>query len=178
MWLRRGLRVPTVAVLGSGIWWHEKKVECFANSDVHSEPLQVWRPGWQLHKEYRLELNRELGSGGYGEVYLAVHKTTGVSRAVKRVRRDNREADEALQKERDVMWKLKDCDHVVKIKDAFVDNEYRYLVLELCFGLDLVDSIIEELSGEDLPGNNQLLDYHENVPHVAAVFRYNLTLCV
>ena len=63
-----------------------------------------WRPGWQLHQEYRLELNRELGSGGYGEVFLAVHKSTGISRAVKRVRRDNREADDLSRNDLDAFF--------------------------------------------------------------------------
>jgi len=145
----------------------------YANVKFTDKDITPWRPGWQLHKEYRLELSRELGSGGYGEVYLAVHKTTGVSRAVKRVRRDNRDADEALQKEHEVMLKLVEgCDHVVKLKDAFVDDTYRYLVLELCFGLDLVDSIIEELAGDDGDGmGGRQLEHHQNVPHVAAVFR-------
>ena len=29
---------------------------------------KAWRPGWQLALEYRIELGRELGSGGFGQV--------------------------------------------------------------------------------------------------------------
>ena len=142
------------------------------------DPLADWRPEdapsvprAKLAAKYTIQ--KSLGKGGFGEVFLAVHKSTGISRAVKRVRRDNREADDALQKELDVMLRLTEgCEHVVQVKDAFVDDEYRYLVLELCFGLDLVDSIIEELAGDDGDGlSDGMLEYHQNVPHVAAVFR-------
>jgi serine/threonine protein kinase len=126
-----------------------------------------WRPGWQFHREYNMELERELGSGGCGQVFLAVHKT-GISRAVKRVRRDNHTADHALQCEMEAMMRLHLCPHVVRVIDGFVDDTYRYMVMELCFGLDLVDSILEELREE---GGQTMVDFHPNVAHVAAVFR-------
>jgi len=138
-----------------------------------AEEIPSWRPGWQFHAEYKIELGRELGCGGYGHVYLAVHKLSGVSRAVKRVRRASHDAEEALKKELEVMQRLKDCPHVVRVIDSFVDDTYRYMVMELCYGLDLVDSIVEELSGGDSPSN--MLDFHPNLPHVAAVFREMVT---
>jgi serine/threonine protein kinase len=111
----------------------------------------------ELEKEYTLQLDGELGSGGSSQVYRAEHKVTGISRAVKRVRKSLN-----LQGEVDVMKRLQDCPHVVHVKDAFADDTYHYIVMELCFGLDLVDSLLEELHGRDA---------HPNVPHVAAVFR-------
>ena len=87
-----------------------------------SVPDKSWRPGWQLALEYRIELGRELGSGGFGQVqqtfpspalptlthpvvrqvFLAINTKTGISRAVKRVRRDNLESDKALLREFEV----------------------------------------------------------------------------
>eukprot|EP00929_Paragymnodinium_shiwhaense_P068461 TRINITY_DN34436_c0_g1_i1.p1 TRINITY_DN34436_c0_g1~~TRINITY_DN34436_c0_g1_i1.p1 ORF type:complete len:712 (-),score=138.02 TRINITY_DN34436_c0_g1_i1:480-2615(-) len=127
----------------------------------------MWRPMNQFDDEYTLEVGRELGCGGCGHVYLGMHKT-GISRAVKVVRRDNAAADRALQQEYDIVRSLQDCPHVVRVIDAFVGETYRYLVLELCFGLDLVDSLLEELSTREQQG---LLDKHPNLPHLAAVFK-------
>ena len=56
---------------------------------------------------------------------------------------------------------------MLNVVAGFVDDEYRYIVLELCSGLDLVDSLIAELSLE----SGELLMMHPNVPHVSAVFR-------
>lgn len=115
-----------------------------AQCEVWDQSTYEWKPKWQFDLEYRMELGRELGSGGYGQVFLAVHKT-GISRAVKRVRRDNAEADASLRKEFEIMNRLRGCTHVVNVVDGYVDKTYRYMVMELCFGLDLVDSIMEVL---------------------------------
>jgi len=136
-----------------------------ANSE--SQPLK-WRPGFQLHLEYKLELGRELGHGGCGNVYLAVHNSSGISRAVKRVERSNPAADQALQKELEVMQRLRGCPHVVQVIDAFADEKYRYVVMELCYGLDLVDAIFEELA---TGGDEPVIDPNNHIPHIAAVFR-------
>ena len=71
------------------------------------------------------------------------------------------------------MTRLHDAPHVVRVIDAYIDDTYRYLVMEICYGLDLVDSIIEELQGED--DTPSLQEHHSNVPHVAAVFREMVT---
>lgn len=149
----------------------------YVNSPQHSSCAEKeqqwvdWRPKWQFDRKYRMETNTRLGSGGYGEVFVAVHQKSGVSRAVKRVRRSNAEADAALIKEYEVMKKLQDCPHIVRVYDGFIDDEYRYMVMELCFGLDLVDSLMEELSSVENPH----MDMHPNIPHVAAVFREMVT---
>eukprot|EP00928_Gymnodinium_smaydae_P053730 TRINITY_DN37656_c0_g1_i1.p1 TRINITY_DN37656_c0_g1~~TRINITY_DN37656_c0_g1_i1.p1 ORF type:complete len:666 (+),score=95.08 TRINITY_DN37656_c0_g1_i1:61-1998(+) len=128
----------------------------------------AWRPASQFHKEYKVELQRELGHGGHGSVFVAVHNGSGVSRAVKRVQRSNHTADLALQKELQIMQRLRGCPHVVQVIDAFADEQYRYLVMELCYGLDLVDAIFEELAeGDEEP----VVDPNKHIPHIAAVFR-------
>jgi len=143
-----------------------------------SVPDKSWRPGWQLALEYRIELGRELGSGGFGQVFLAINTKTGISRAVKRVRRDNLESDKALLREFEVMQRLQHCPHIVRVIDGFVDDTYRYMVMELCFGLDLVDSIMEELVNDDPAQEAAMLVVHPNIPHVSAVFREMLTALV
>jgi serine/threonine protein kinase len=129
-----------------------------------SRRIRSWRPASELKKEYALQLDGALGSGGSAQIYLAEHKKTGISRAVKCVRSSIEESD--LQREVDVMQRLQDCPHVVHVTDTFADDSYHYIVMELCFGLDLVDSLMEELHID-----GEMLDSHPNIPHVAAVFR-------
>jgi CRP-like cAMP-binding protein len=72
------------------------------------------------------------------------------------------------------MQRLRGCPHVVQVVDAYADEKYRYVVMELCYGLDLVDAIFEELAtaaGEDEP----VINPHDHIPHIAAVFREMVT---
>lgn len=145
-------------------------LHCYAAYAESSPNAPEWRPAWQFEMDYRLEQGRELGSGGYGNVYLAMHKT-GVSRAVKCVRLDDEQADSALRKEFEVMRRLQDCPHVVRVIDGYVGDTHRYMVMELCYGLDLVDSLIEELS----EGTSSETEMHPNIAHVSATFREMVT---
>ena len=76
------------------------------------------------------------------------------------------------------MQRLQHCPHIVRVIDGFVDDTYRYMVMELCFGLDLVDSIMEELVNDDPSQEAAMLVVHPNIPHVSAVFREMLTALV
>ena len=187
-----------------GTTLRERSRVAAAKQILHTHRKQfVWRSGKEFFDEY--SITEELGAGGYGQVFLAVHKTTGVSRAVKRVKRDNEEADKALQKELATMQRLlgcpqpqctvnptptshhclrfwsdltlpnRRCPHVVNVLGGFADDNHRYMVLELCFGLDLIDSIVEELSADPSSSDQTPAQMHPNVSHVSAVFREMVT---
>jgi len=141
---------------------------CEAVRPTYSDAPIRWRPGFQFHLEYKAELERELGHGGQGQVFLAVHNSSGVSRAVKRVERRIEAADRALQRELEVMQRLRGCPHIVQVVEAFADEKYRYVVMELCYGLDLVDAIFEELA---TGGDEPMIVPSSHIPHIAAVFR-------
>jgi serine/threonine protein kinase len=87
------------------------------------------------------------------------------------VDRKNAAAAQALQQELEVMQRLRGCPHVVQIVDAFADEQYCYVVMELCYGLDLVDAIQELVHGEDNPS----ADAKKHMSHIAAVFREMVT---
>ena len=65
------------------------------------------------------------------QVFLAIHNKTGQGRAVKRVRRDTQDADEALQKELEIMSRLLGSPHVVTVFDGYLDPTYRYMVCHM-----------------------------------------------
>ena len=59
--------VGTPIIMGGPLYYRET----FASG--RSE--LTWRPMHEFEREYTIE--RELGSGGYGEVFLAIHSKTG-----------------------------------------------------------------------------------------------------
>lgn len=86
-----------------------------------------------------------LGSGMFGTVYKAKHKKTGVTRAIKRIKKDLRspKSIEALLKDVEI---LKTLDHpnIIKVYEYFQDDAAVYVVTELCTGGELFEQILKE----------------------------------
>lgn len=86
-----------------------------------------------------------LGSGMFGTVYKAKHKKTGVFRAIKRIKKDTRNASslESLLKDVDI---LKTLDHpnIIKVYEYYQDEASIYIVTELCTGGELFEQILKE----------------------------------
>lgn len=86
-----------------------------------------------------------IGNGTYGEVLGATHRKTGARRAVKSV--DKASFAKFSQTKRDFLWReleiLRHIDHpnIVRMYEAFEDERYIYLVLELCSGGDLLERV-------------------------------------
>ena len=76
-----------------------------------------------------------LGQGGYGKVYLATHKLTGVERAVKRIKKKllDQEHQKQILCEFESLKKL-DHPNLVKLIEHYEDKENIYLVQEYLSG--------------------------------------------
>ncbi|TBU35385.1 kinase-like domain-containing protein [Dichomitus squalens] len=109
----------------------------------------------------RYELVQQLGRGGFGVVYQALDHGVVIDSdeqyvAVKIMQKAGRsEADLAALKNEVVLHGIATTcsDGVVQLIDAFEDDAYSYIILELCRGGDLYDHITKNT----YQGNDELL---------------------
>eukprot|EP00744_Colponema_vietnamica_P003867 GILI01005857.1.p1 GENE.GILI01005857.1~~GILI01005857.1.p1 ORF type:complete len:557 (+),score=127.86 GILI01005857.1:57-1673(+) len=94
----------------------------------------------QIQAEWNFE--KELGAGGYGKVYLASNKRTGVQRAIKTIskRKIDKKDMKKLNKEIDLLRSL-DHPNIIRLYETWQDNVNLYLVMELCSGGELFERI-------------------------------------
>lgn len=90
-------------------------------------------------------LGKKLNSGGSGTVFLACHKPTKQTRAVKVIRRDNADLKE-ISNEIEVLSRLSHP-NIMQIYEIFQDKTNFYIVTEFCKGGELLD-IIESKEGD------------------------------
>lgn len=85
---------------------------------------------------------KPLGTGAYGVVSKAVHRTTHQERAVKKVAKKKIKNMDRFKQEITILQQL-DHPNVLKLYEYFEDSKNVYLVTELCSGGELFDRIIE-----------------------------------
>lgn len=88
------------------------------------------------------KVGKTLGEGAYGKVYQVQHRTTGLIRAMKAIKKKSvlKEEQEKLFSEVSI---LKDLDHpnIVKLYELYQDEGYYYLITEFCTGGEFFDRI-------------------------------------
>jgi len=94
-------------------------------------------------------MSKPLGDGGYSTVYKAVHKRTGIGRAVKRMDKE-RTNDTQFEAEVRALITL-DHPNIVKVIEYFEDKDNFHLVMQLCDGEDLYECIASTAEN-DIPG--------------------------
>ena len=92
--------------------------------------------GTVLHGRYRIE--RVLGSGGFGHVYLAIDLVTNQQCAVKEYLVTGTSGQEQLQHEASVLSHLHHP-NLPAFQDAFTERDRYYIVLNYIEGNDLTD---------------------------------------
>eukprot|EP00750_Incisomonas_marina_P015834 INCI1871.2.p1 GENE.INCI1871.2~~INCI1871.2.p1 ORF type:complete len:500 (-),score=99.45 INCI1871.2:501-2000(-) len=96
-------------------------------------------------EDYRLTYTpmSELGSGMSGTVFSVQHKGTGSTYACKSVRKKGmRDVDLAALRGEIALLSQLDHPNIVKIIEAFEDPKYITMIMELCTGGELYDSLI------------------------------------
>lgn len=90
-------------------------------------------------------IKSELGSGSYGRVVSAIHNVTRESRAIKIINKMSIQSEEIRSKIMNEVEILKTLDHpqIVKLYEFHEDQFNLYLVMDLCTGGELLDSIIK-----------------------------------
>jgi len=100
-------------------------------------------PG-KISDYYDLSTSRDkaLGEGSYGYVMKSKHKATNVDRAIKRIKKSQAKSPQVLSKEINLM-KMMDHPNIIKLYETFEDQQFIYLVIEVCCGGELFDKIVE-----------------------------------
>lgn len=86
-----------------------------------------------------------IGKGGIAEVKLAVHKSTGISRAIKILNKyhlSDRQIRQSI-KEIEILAQL-DHPNIAQIHEFFEDERFIYVIEDLYTGGELVDKIIND----------------------------------
>lgn len=84
-----------------------------------------------------------LGKGSFSEVYKAKEKKTGKVRAIKKIDRvKHSKIEPLLLNEYDI---LREMDHpnILKMYQIYEENNYYYIVTELCTGKELFEVLSE-----------------------------------
>lgn len=90
---------------------------------------------------YEVE-TKAMGTGTYGSVVKAVNKSTKVIRACKAMARKNIK-NEARFREEIALMKQMDHPNIIRLFETFEDHKNIYLILEICTGGELFDTIVK-----------------------------------
>lgn len=82
---------------------------------------------------YDFALGKKLGSGKFGEVFIAKHKKSGFICALKKISKGNMEPKLLVQLVREIkIQSFLNHPNIVKLYTFFADEKYIYLLQELC----------------------------------------------
>ncbi|RCV10431.1 hypothetical protein SEVIR_2G117500v4 [Setaria viridis] len=101
--------------------------------------------GYDKDFEARYSLGKLLGHGQFGYTYAAVDRASGDRVAVKRIDKNKMVlpvAVEDVKREVKILKALQGHENVVHFYNAFEDDNYVYIVMELCEGGELLDRIL------------------------------------
>ncbi|XP_021908328.1 calcium-dependent protein kinase 16 [Carica papaya] len=101
--------------------------------------------GYAKDFDKRYAIGKLLGHGQFGYTYVATDKVNGDRVAVKRIEKSKMVlpiAVEDVKREVKILQALTGHENVVQFYNAFEDENYVYIVMELCEGGELLDRIL------------------------------------
>ncbi|XP_014521026.1 calcium-dependent protein kinase 28-like [Vigna radiata var. radiata] len=101
--------------------------------------------GYEKDFDKRFSLGKLLGHGQFGYTYVGIDKANGDRVAVKRLEKNKMVlpiAVEDVKREVKILKELTGHENVVQFYNAFEDDSYVYIVMELCEGGELLDRIL------------------------------------
>ncbi|OEL19701.1 Calcium-dependent protein kinase 16 [Dichanthelium oligosanthes] len=116
-------------------------------SAASAAPVRV-EFGYERDFEARYEVGRLLGHGQFGYTFAATERQSGDRVAVKRIDKSKMTrpvAVEDVKREVKILKALKGHENIVHFYNAFEDDSYVYIVMELCEGGELLDRILAKL---------------------------------
>eukprot|EP01018_Ginkgo_biloba_P023278 Gb_06650 [translate_table: standard] len=121
----------------------QKQTEKHSNSDAPLGKRTVF--GYDTDFDQRYQIGKLLGHGQFGYTYVAIDKVTNEKAAVKRIEKKKMVlpiAIEDVRREVKILHALTGHENVVQFHNAFEDDDYVYIVMELCEGGELLDRIL------------------------------------
>ncbi|KEP61594.1 UNVERIFIED_CONTAM: calcium-dependent protein kinase [Hammondia hammondi] len=117
------------------------------NRTDFKQSSEVLRHGDSILRNYVVK--QKVGSGTWGDVFIAVERASGLQRAVKRV---SKRSVRAVEHAEDEVLLLQRLDHpnIIKVYECFEDYAYVYIVMELCRGGDLYDAILRRVPFDEI----------------------------
>jgi len=107
--------------------------------DIKDDSIQ---PITNIKVEDAYEVKRELGSGAFSIVKLAIHKKSKEQRAIKMIDKDAiKEKKEMLEREVDILKRIQHP-NIIAVVEIYETPRYLNLVMELATGGELFDSIV------------------------------------
>ncbi|GER54484.1 calcium-dependent protein kinase [Striga asiatica] len=103
--------------------------------------------GYDKDFDKRYTIGKLLGHGQFGYTYVAIDKSNGDRVAVKKIEKNKMVlpiAVEDVKREVKILKALAGHENVVHFYNAFEDNSYVYIVMELCEGGELLDRILSK----------------------------------
>ncbi|KAL8143376.1 hypothetical protein V2J09_016408 [Rumex salicifolius] len=101
--------------------------------------------GYAKDFDRRYTIGRLLGHGQFGYTYVATDRSTGDRVAVKKIDKNKMVlpvAVEDVKREVKILQELTGHENVVQFYNAFEDENYVYIAMELCEGGELLDRIL------------------------------------
>ncbi|XP_010920242.1 calcium-dependent protein kinase 18 isoform X2 [Elaeis guineensis] len=101
--------------------------------------------GYDKDFQSRYAIGKLLGHGQFGYTFVATNKANGERVAVKRIDKNKMVlpiAVEDVKREVKILKALQGHENVVHFHNAFEDDSYVYIVMELCEGGELLDRIL------------------------------------
>lgn len=103
--------------------------------------------GYDKDFDKRYTIGKLLGHGQFGYTYVATDKSSGDRVAVKRIEKSKMVlpiAVEDVKREVKILKALAGHENVVQFYNSFEDDNYVYIVMELCEGGELLDRILSK----------------------------------
>ena len=117
-----------------------KKKMSMKNEGFSKEQF-VGKKDGKLEDKYTIV--KEIGSGGFSRCLQVKNKTTGALFACKELEKNSLSDYNGLMFEVNLLMKL-DHPNIIKLYEVYENEEYIYLIMELCTGGELFESILEK----------------------------------
>ena len=118
------------------------------------------------------EVLKQLGKGGYGQVYEVKNRKSGDIRSCKYLSKSNFKNKEKFEREINILINT-DHPNIIKIYELYESDEYYYLVMEECKGGELCDRIIEHIQAKRMYSEKEAAIILQQVMSAIEYCHYN-----